>query len=467
LASSIVEPAEQSQSPGMEYSTGYRAWLLTVLLLVNALNLADRQGMAITAPAIKHDLGLSDTQLGLLLGLGFAIFFTLLALPIARLAEHWSRTRIISISVAVAGSMLSLCGMAQNFWQFLLLRIGVGASDAGFGPPVASLLGDHYPADKRASATTIIWLGAPVGAVAGSVAGGWIAQEWGWRIWFFALGAPAFVLAIAAFFTLREPLRGMSDAVTTTGSPPGMMEVLRFLWAKPSFRQILIGAGLAAISMNALGQFFARFLVSSFHIGFAQAGGILGLMAGTAMTSGLLIGGFGMDRAGRRDRRWYVWGPAITLWLSAPLFILGVSQTILAATVVLLLIGHVALFVYWSPTLAITMNMVGANMRASSAFVINVVLGLVGIGLGPTLAGIFSDYFARLAFAPGDFAMQCAGGAAPAGASTALIHACDAASAAGVRNAIIVMSLLFIWAGLHYYLAAKHLNRDLDTHYTK
>ena len=307
MASSLVEPAVPAQTPVTEYSTGYRAWLLTVLLLVNALNLADRQGMAITAPAIKQDLGLSDTQLGLLLGLGFAIFFTLLALPIARLAEHWSRTRIISVSVAVAGGMLSLCGMAQNFWQFLMLRIGVGASDAGFGPPVASLLGDHYPANKRASATTIIWLGAPLGAVVGSVAGGWIAQEWGWRVWFFALGAPAFMLALVAFFTLREPPRGMSDTVAISGSPPGMMEVLRFLWAKPSFRQILIGAGLAAISMNALGQFFARFLVSTFHIGFAEAGGILGMMAGTAMTSGLLIGGFGMDWAGRRDRRWYVW----------------------------------------------------------------------------------------------------------------------------------------------------------------
>ena len=467
MASSIVEPAVPAQSSRTEFSTGYRTWLLTVLLLVNALNLADRQGMAITAPAIKQDLALSDTQLGLLLGLGFAIFFTLLALPIARIAEHWSRTRIISIAVAVAGSVLALCSVAQNFWQFLLFRIGVGASDAGFGPPVASLLGDHYPANKRASANTIIWLGAPVGAVVGSVAGGWIAQEFSWRIWFLVLGTPALVLAVAAFFTLREPPRGMSDAIAPSGTPPGMMEVMRFLWAKRSFRQVLIGAGLAAISMNALGQFFARFLVSTFHMGFAQAGGILGVMAGTAMTSGLLLGGFGMDWAGKRDRRWYVWGPAITLGLSAPLFIIGVSQTMLTATVVLLLIGHVTLFVFWSPTLALAMNMVGANMRASSAFVINVVLGLVGIGLGPTLAGIFSDLFAHRAFALGDFGMQCPGGAAPPDATATLTQSCDLASAAGVRNAIIVMSLLFLWAGLHYFLAARHLDRDLDTHYMK
>jgi len=465
MAESTVEDTAQPLND--EYSTGYRAWLLFILLLVNALNLADRQGMAITAPAIKHDLSLSDTQLGLLMGLGFAIFFTLLALPIARLAEHWSRTRIIAVSVSVAGAMLCLCGAARNFWQLLLFRIGVGASDAGFGPPVASLLGDHYPAGRRASVNTIIWLGAPVGAITGSVAGGWIAQEFGWRIWFFALGAPALLLAALAFFTLREPRRGMSDPIAPTGAPPRMMEVLRFLWAKKSFRQILIGAGLAAISLNALGQFFARFLVSSYHISYTRAGGILGMMAGTAMTSGLLIGGFGLDRAGKRDRRWYVWGPAVTLWLSAPLFIAGVMQPLLNPAVILLLIGHISLFVFWSPTLALSMNMVGANMRASSVFVINVVLGLVGIGLGPTLAGIFSDQFANRAFAAGDFGLQCPGGAAPANAGANLAQACNHASAVGVRNAIIVMSLLFLWAGVHYFLAARHLERDLDTHYDR
>ncbi len=466
--SADLEPAPariEEDAAKAQFSRGYRFWLLTVLLLVNALNLADRQGLAVTAPAIKHDLMLSDTQLGLLMGLGFAIFFSLLALPIARLAEHSNRTRIVAISVGVLGVMLALCGTARNFWQFLLFRIGVGVGDAGFGPPVASLTGDHYPMGKRASVNTIIWLGAPVGAIAGSVLGGWFAETMGWRAWFYVLGVPALLLAVAAFFTLRDPPRGMSDPVRHDGPPPSILAVMKFLWAKKSVRQILIGAGLAATALNGLGQFQARFMVATFHIGLAEAGGILGLMAGASMASGMMLGGFGLDWAGRRDRRWYVWGPAITLVLAAPFFILGVAQTTIAAAVAVLLIGHVALFVFWTPTLAMAQNMVGANMRASSAFVVNLVLGLVGIGLGPTLVGIFSDRFAHLAFAAGDFSTLCPGGAAAEGAGAALNQACQQASATGVQHAIMAMSLLLAWAGVHYFLAARDLRRDLDTHY--
>jgi predicted MFS family arabinose efflux permease len=447
------------------FSRAYRGWLLVVLLLVNALNLADRQGLAISAPAIKHDLGLSDTQLGVLQGLAFAIFFTLLALPIARLAEHWSRTRIVAISVAVLGGMLALCGTARGFAQFLLCRIGVGVGDAGFGPPAASLIGDHYPQQKRASVNALVWLGAPLGAISGSVIGGWFAQTLGWRMWFFALALPAFAVALAAFFTLRDPPRGMSDRVTPSGAPPAMTAVIRFLWAKRSFRQILIGAGLASMPLNALGQFFARYFVSNFHLGLAETGRILGLMAGTAMASGMLLGGFGVDWAGRFDRRWYVRAPALALLIASPLFVLGVAQPTVTAAVLILLCGHIALFVFWTPTLALAQNMVGANMRASAAFVANLVIGLVGIGLGPTLVGILSDAFAHHAFQLGDFAQSCPGGAAPAGASAALAAACRTASATGVRDAIMTMSLLFAWAALHYLLASRHLERDLDTHY--
>ena len=459
----MTSPASERQRPA--FSRPYRGWLLVVLMLVNALNLADRQGLAISAPAIKHDLGLTDTQLGILQGLAFAIFFALLALPIARLAEHWSRTRIVAISVAILGGMLALCGTARSFAQFLLCRIGVGIGDAGFGPPVASLIGDHYPREKRASVNALVWLGAPLGAISGSVIGGWFAQTLGWRMWFFALAVPALLVALAAFFTLRDPPRGMSDAVAPVGPPPAMGTVVRFLWAKRSFRQILIGAGLASMPLNGLGQFFARYFVSNFHLGFAETGRILGLMAGTAMASGMLLGGFGVDRAGKFDQRWYVRAPAIALFIATPLFVLGVAQTSVMAAVPILLVGHIALFVFWTPTLALAQNMVSANMRASAAFIANLVIGLIGTGLGPTLVGILSDLYAHHAFALGDFARACPGGTAPAGASAALANACHVASATGVRDAIMTMSLLFAWAALHYLLAARHLERDLDTHY--
>ena len=451
------------------FSRGYRAWLLFLLMAVNVMNLADRQGMASTAPAIKADFGLSDTQLGLIQGLGFAIFYSLLGLPIARLAEVRSRTRIIAASTLIFACMVAACGTARNFVTLLACRIGVAIGDAGFGPPVASLLGDHYPVTRRTSAMTVIWLGAPIGALLGSAGGGWVAQHLSWRTWYFLLAMPAVLLAVAAFLTLRDPPRGMSDAggpVAAGTRPPAMMEVLRFLFAKKSMRHVLIGAALAAMAMNGIGQFLARFIVAQYQIGFAEAGRDVGLIAVVAMASGLALGGFGMDWAAKYDRRWYTWGPAIGLAITTPLFLLAVTQPTLRAAVPLLLAGHVTLFVYYTPTLALAQNMVGASMRASSAFVASLVLGLVGIGLGPTLIGILSDLFAHSAFTGGDFAAACRGGIAAKGATASAADACATASAAGIRHAIAAVSLLFAWAGVHFLLAARHLVADLDRTYT-
>ena len=140
-------------------SKGYRTWMLFVLLLVNVLNLADRQGIAATAPAFKAELHLTDGQLGLVQGFGFAIFYAMFSLPLALMADRINRTRIISACILVFSGFAALCGLAQTFWQMMLFRVGIGSGDAGFGPPVSSLLGDHYPPSKRTSATTVIWLG--------------------------------------------------------------------------------------------------------------------------------------------------------------------------------------------------------------------------------------------------------------------------------------------------------------------
>ncbi|MDE2353276.1 MAG: MFS transporter [Alphaproteobacteria bacterium] len=462
---SSVAPADEAPV-ATRFTTAYRARLLVILLLMSAFNIADRQGLAITSPAIKRDLALSDTQLGLLLGLGYAVFFALMALPIARLAEHKSRTKIISVAVAVFGVMLALCGSAQNFWQFFLYRIGVGAGDAGFNPPVASLVGDHYPLHRRASAMGIIWLGAPLGAISGAILGGWFAQNLGWRMWFVALGVPAIALSLVAFLTLRDPPRGMSDPMpANTGAPPSILQVLRFLWSKRSYRQILLGAGLAAISMGSFAAFLPRFLVSTFHTSLSHTGLYLGLMSGTSMATGMILGGLGLDAVGKRERRWYVWGPSIGLVVAGLLFILAIEQGTVAAAIVVLFFAHIALFVYWTPTLAMAQNMVGANMRASSGFIMSLVLSLIGMGLGPTLIGVLSDRFANLTFVGGDFGALCPGGAPLPDANRLLVSACADASARGVRYALIVMAVPLIWASFHYLLSSRTLNKDLDTHY--
>jgi hypothetical protein len=271
---------------------------------------------------------------------------------------------------------------------------------------------------------------------------------------------------VLVLLTLREPARGAFDgAQSSAGAPPPVLSVFRFLLAKPAMRQTMIAGALAGTSMNAIGQFLNPFLARNFLLGPAEVGRLLGLIAGVSMASGLLLGGFGVDWAGRFDRRWSVWGPALGLLLATPLFIFGFTRDSLPATVIVLICAHVSMFVFYSPTLAIAQNMVGGNMRASSGFVMSgLVLGLVGIGVGPTLVGFLSDRFATHAFA--GYLASCPGGRAPHGALPALADACRSAGATGVRQALMVMALLCVWSAVHYVLASRTLRRDLDTHYS-
>jgi predicted MFS family arabinose efflux permease len=446
------------------FTKGYRAWMLFLLAVINMLNLADRQGMASSAPALKADLHLSDTQLGIIQGFGFAVFYTLLGLPIARLCERRSRTRIVALGVGAFAICVALCSQARSFGHILLARIGVGVGDAAFATPVGSLTGDHYPPQRRTVATTLVWLGGPVGALVGSAGGGMIVQSFGWRTWFIVLAIPSFAIAILALLTFREPPRGRFDRASGSERIPTMMETLRFMLRKKSMVHILIGCALAAMGMNGLGQFLVRFMVAGYGIGIAEAGRTLGTLAVLAMGSGIALGGFGVTWASKYDRRWAVWGPALGLLVSAPFFAGAAFQPTLLRALPLLAIAHVSMFVYYTPTLALAQNMVGATMRASSSFVVAFVLGMVGIGFGPTIVGVLSDLYAKNAFA-GSFAAACPGGMAPTGAAPALAAHCVEASRAGIVYAIATMSIVFAWAAIHYVLAARTLRQDLDTHF--
>jgi MFS family permease len=188
-------------------------------------------------------------------------------------------------------------------------------------------------------------------------------------------------------------------------------------------------------------------------------------MVVVAMASGFVLGGFGVDWAVRRDRRWYVWGPSICLALATPLFLIGLAQPTLLGTMSMLLVAHAALFVFYTPTLAIAQNMVDASMRASSAFAAAVVLGLVGAGLGPTLVGILSDVAANRYFTAGNFNVMCPGGSALPGSESTIAQACGSASAKGITFAIGAIVCLLLWASIHFWLAARDLRIDLDTRY--
>jgi predicted MFS family arabinose efflux permease len=442
-------------------SPRYRTWLVIVLLVLSMLNFADRAILAVLAQPIKEDLKLTDTDLGMLQGLGFAILYSVLGLPLGWLAERVSRKNLIAACVAVWSFMTAACGYANSFATLLIGRIGVGIGEAGFQPPASSLVSDHFPARRRASVMAIILLGAPLGFLLGQSVGGWVASEWSWRMAFLALGVPGLLAALIAWLTLREPPRGLAEGRPVSSTAPSSREVIAVLWSKPTFGHLLAGFTISGFAMNAVAQFVLPFYLRSFDLPLAVAGALFGAVAFTSNGLGMLAGGFGFDRLSRRDMRWPLWGPAAMLVIATPLYLFAFASRAFAVSLVFIWVANFSLATYMAPSAATVQNMVGPRMRALTSAIVSVVAGLLGAALGPTLLGVASDHFAARAFATGDFILECPGGRAPPGAAAGLDVACQAASTEGLRLALICSLVFFLWAAAHYLLASRTVKRDL------
>ena len=453
----VLPPAAASDFPQRSVA---RWWLLALLLAINAANFADRTIVGALGQAIKADLKISDFQLGLLNGFAFAVFYSVLGLPVARLAERFNRVRIIAIATGVWTVMAMLCGMAQSYVQLILARIGVGAGEAGFNPPVASLVGDYFPGGQRGLAMAIIGLGGAVGPVIGAWGGGLIAEAGGWRAAFIIIALPGLLLAPLAWFTLREPARGAADGAIDTAPPPPVLTAMRELFAKRAFRFLIAGSALAGFTLNSFGQFMAPLFVRNFGLSLAEAGMYFGIISAISFTGGLLLGGFGADWLGRRDRRWQFWAPAVALLLAVPCYELGLFAQTAFASAALLTAGSFFLLCYYAPALASIQDLAPPRSRASAAFVAAFVSGMVGSGLGPAASGLLSDVFARAAFA-GDFAASCPSGLPPTGAAAALELACMQASADGVIHSLAVICLALPCAALLFLLGGRSFPREL------
>jgi len=454
--SSSLDSAPASGHPLL--SGRYRTWLVLVLLIVSVLNFADRAVLSVLAQAIKEDLKLTDTDLGMLQGLGFAILYSILGLPLGWLAERVSRTRLIAICVTVWSLMSAVCGFASSFVGMLLCRVGVGVGEAGFQPAAASLLADHFGAHRRASALAIIALGAPFGFLIGQSIGGWVAAEWGWRAAFVALGVPGLLVALIVWLCLREPPRGLVDGRVAGGSPPSLKAVLTELWSKPSFRHLLIGFTVSGFAYNAVSQFVLPFYLRSFGLPLALVGVVFGAIGFTSNGLGMLVGGFGFDWLSRRDMRWLLWGPAAMLIVGMPLYAGAFASTVAGTSFVLIWFSNFVMASYIAPTGAATQNLAAPGARALAAAILAVANGVIGAGLGPTVLGLASDYFAAHAFHLGHFVASCPGGRGPSGPLDA---ACRAASSQGLRTALVWVQVVYVWAAIHYLLAARTFRQDI------
>ena len=433
---------------------------LALLVLIYTCNFIDRTILATLGQAIKLDLKITDTQLGLLQGLAFALFYTALGIPLARLSEKVSRVSLISICLAIWSAMTALCGTAANFWQLFLFRVGVGVGEAGCSPPAHSLIADLYPPRRRATALAIYSFGIPLGTMIGAVSGGWLAQNFSWRIALLVVGLPGVVLALIFRLAAREPVRGAMDPAGQAERQPGVMETARHVFGNRAFLHITIGATLVGFVGYGTGTFAQAYFIRMFHLSYAEVGLAFGLVGGLSAGLGTLLGGVMGDWAGRHRRHWYALLPAIGLLIATPTYIIAFTRDSWMLALWWMLVPGLFHYAYIGPTLGTMHNIAEPRMRAMATALFFVVVNLIGLGLGPYATGAVIDAaverrFAGLGF--GDFVAQCPGGIARVGADAALADACSAASGLGTRDGIVLVLLVFLWAAAHYFVAARKM----------
>lgn len=423
---------EKAIAPIVDPAIRRRTLTLALLTLTYFFSHMDRYILAILLELIKKDLVLSDTQLGLLSGLAFALFYAGLGIPVARLADRGNRRNIIAVSLALWSGMTVVCGVAQNFAQLLLARIGVGVGEAGSSPPSHSIIADLYPIEKRTSAMAIYTLGVVLGGGFGTLIGSQLAAAYGWRVAIMAIGAPGLLLAVVVRLFVVEPRRGLSDPVriADTQAMPSMRSVFGDMWRNRAARHLVMGVTLTSLIGYALTTFGLSYLQRTLGFSIRQAG-LFGLIAALLGTVSGVAGGRLADWAGGR------WGMYAQSWIVASLKLAAFPFMMLfylttQPAVAIVAYGFQVLFAssYLGPTFALLQGLAPLRTRAMWAAITLLVINLIGLGLGPTLIGMLSDLFEP---------------------------------ALGVRQslrwALIAMACLTPWAIFHYWRAGVHLKR--------
>lgn len=408
---------------------GYGLFMLT---LVYAFNFVDRQILVILQEPIKNDMGLSDAQLGLLSGFSFAVVYVIAGLPIAYWADRSNRRNIIAAALTAWSGMTALSGLAQNYSQLLLARVGVGIGEAGGSPPAHSMISDYYPPEKRGTALAIYSTGVHVGIVLGFIVGGVISQAYGWRMAFMAVGIPGVLFALVFVLTVKEPRRGRWESSAEAAYKPTMRETIQLLSSFRSFWYLAAATGLTAFAGYGNGNFAPSYLIRNHGFSVGEVGIVLAIFGGGGGLLGTFLGGFLADRLGVGDKRWYLWVPAIAGCLAVPLgfpYLLLDNTTVVIASMFLV---SITLNTYLGPCLAISHSLVPPAMRALTSAILFLVLNMIGLGLGPLTVGVLSDFYA--ASFGGD----------------------------SLRYAMLTVALLSAPAIVLFFLAARHLPGDLE-----
>jgi len=432
-----------------EFGGAYRGYALGLLLSIYVLNCLDRQVINILAEPIKRDLGLADWQVGIMSGVSFALIYTLLAVPIARQAEHRHRPMIIAAALAVWCGFTALCGVARTYVQLCLCRFGVGVGEAGCTPPALSLITDYFPKERRATALGIYAVGAPLGVLTGMGFGGLIADAYGWRMAFLIAGAPGLILAGLVVTTLKEarPAIAARLAAAQAALRPTVRDTVALLASKQTFWMLALAAGFKMVFTDGQAPFLASFflrshphevaaLAAGFHlrpVGFL--GMSLGLINGVMGVISGWIGGVIADRAASRDVRYVVVAPAVAMLVATPAYIaaLYVDSVPLAFG---FLVAQCATNVFWAgPVYSSVHGVAPPSMRATATAVLIFVINMLGTGVGPLMIGSLSDVFSGLL---------------------------GQGAASGLRSALVVASVISLGGVYFYWRASRSIIADME-----
>ena len=369
---------------------------LWILLIVYIFNFIDRQIVNILAEPIRLELGLSDTQIGLMTGLAFALFYTVLGLPIARFSDRPTthRPKLIAAALATWSAMTALCGMAQNFFQLLLARIGVGIGEAGCTPPAHSLIADMVEPKKRSSALAFYALGIPIGTLLGMMIGGLLADFVGWRMAFFIVGVPGVVLAIVVAWGLKEPRRHLTEAQAASNAQQTMPlgRAVRSVMGSRAFVLLLVAGSAAAFLAYGKTTWTTIFFQRTHGLTPGEVGFWFGVVNGAAGIAGTFLGGWLADRYGAENRRHVLTAPAVGMALAVPLAFFAYRSENWLFALTLLFLPTLFNSLYYGPTYSAAQGLVPLRARAIAAAVLLFFQNLVGLGLGPLFFGMLSDW---------------------------------------------------------------------------
>jgi MFS family permease len=404
-----------------------------VLAAISTCGFIDRVIMSVLVYPIKAEFRLTDTQVGLLGGLAFAVLNVLLGIWVARIAERRRRVPLIGIGTFFWSVATALCAGASSFATLFLARIGVGVGEAVGLPSSQSVISDYFPKERRTTAISVFMLAPPIGAFLGLTGGGVVAQEWGWRAAFLIAAAPGFMLSALVLLTVAEPVRGRHDPLgTDADAVPPLRAVLARMWQRHSFRHLLIGSTVASIAGFGVNLFLTTYFMRGYGFSLAEAGLTTGLIASLPAVIGVVGSGWLTDRLARRDARAYATIPGLCLLLTTPLYILAVTRDGASAAIALLGVATLLQYNYLGPSQGVFQNLMHPRMRATSYAVVNIAYSLVGAGVGPWLVGALSDHFSP--------------GYGPA---------------AGLMIALALTALLYLWAAMHFFVARRRIREEL------